>query len=96
MTVYVGPGWNRALALVLSQQELLSGASKFLLVVVLVLELVADCWQASLLGDGCDEFWWIAKDDCGEPVLPEDKELWSLTIGELWHSHASYEMNKWV
>jgi hypothetical protein len=35
------------------------GASETL--VVVVLEFIADwCWQALLLEDGCDEFWWIA------------------------------------
>jgi hypothetical protein len=32
------------------------------LLVVVVLEFLADCWcwQALLLEDGCDELWWIA------------------------------------
>jgi hypothetical protein len=58
---------------------------------VLMLEFVADCWRASLLEDGCDEFWKIARwleEDCGEPVLPENEELWLLTIGEFWRSCA--------
>jgi hypothetical protein len=50
-----------------------------------------DWWRALLLEDGCDECWRIAKlleDDCEEPVLSEDKKLWSLTICELWHGCA--------
>jgi hypothetical protein len=38
-----------------------------------------------------NEFWRIAtllEEDHGEPVLPEDKELWSLTIGVLLLLHS--------
>jgi hypothetical protein len=30
----------------------------------------------------------LLEDDCGESVVTEDKELWSLTIGQFWRSCA--------